>query len=214
MVRRCFCVWLSVFTLSTCLSAGLGTVDEKVSMKRVPALHIEQFGAYNALAEISQKAGVAVGVSAVQNKESTITFDFPGGTVADLLNMFVSQVPDYAWEENDRGVFHVFRLNNRVSLVNVWLSYPGALKKTRKEIWSDITNRPEISNWLSTNGCTRGEIFTGNEFRDHNDPISIEAGSVTLEQLLDEVAVKSGVNYWAVLQSTSKRPCSVDIILW
>jgi hypothetical protein len=36
---------------------------------------------------------------------------------------------------------------------------------------------------------------------------------MTLAQLLDQVAVKSGVNYWAILQTPGK-PYQVSIILW
>jgi len=123
-------------------------------------------------------------------------------------------LPDYRWEEDNAGVIHVFRNNAHVSLLDVAISYPGAFKKTRREIWQDIANRPEISAWMNSSGCSRGELFNGKEFREHNDPILVDAGSITVAQLLDDVAVKSGVGYWAVLQSPPGTSCRVDIILW
>ena len=197
------------------VSGAPADVGSGVSTKRLAALHIEQFGVYNALGEISQKAGVVIGVDAIEpRKESTVKLDFPGGTVADLLNMFVSQAPDYSWQEGSSGVIHVSRSNAHVSLLDVVMSYPGVIKRTRREVWEDIAKRQEISAWMQSNGCSRAELFNGKEFSDHNDPISLEARSLTLAQLLDEVAVKSGVDYWAVLQSAPGTACTVNIILW
>ena len=178
-------------------------------------MHIEQAGAYNALGEISDKAHVAIGVEAIQPmQEPTIIIEFSGGTVADLLNAFIAQAPDYEWEENS-GAIHVFRKNARVSLVDVQIHYPGASKKTRHEIWDDLAKRPEISTWLNSAHCMRQEYFQGKEFRSNNDPISIVPGDRTLKQLLSEVAIKSGDNYWAVLQTPPSRgSCHIAIILW
>jgi hypothetical protein len=185
------------------------------SNKRVPACHIEQFAAYNALHDISQKAAVVIGVEAVVDykTEPTVKLDFPGGTLADLLNMFVSQVPEYRWSEDD-GLIHVFRNAAHLPIADVLMSYPGARDKTREEIWEDIAARPEIKTWLDSNHCSRQELFNGKEFRSHNGRISIDPGSMTLAQLLDEVAVKSGVNYWAILQSPPGKTCQLSIFLW
>lgn len=200
----------SIYARPIVYGAGSGT-----SAKRLGSLRVEEFGAYNALGEISQKAGVVIGVDAVLPKaESTITLDFPGGTVANLLDMFVAAAPGYGWSAAADGVIHVSRDGGHVSLLDVVLSYPGAVKKTRRDIWEDIGKRPEILGWLQANRCSRGELFNGKEFRDYNEPISIDAGSLTVEQLLDDVATKSGVNYWAVLQSPANTTCTVHIILW
>ena len=171
---------------------------------------------YHVLTEISEKANIAIGVEAVQpEEEPTVVLEFPGGTVADLLNMFVAQVPDYTWQEASSGIIHVARANAHISLLDVVMAYPGASKKTRQQIWEDITQRPEVSVWMKSNNCLRGELFHGGEFRVHNDPISIAPGALTVEQLLDDVSLKSGDNYWAVLQSPrSNNPCRVSIILW
>jgi hypothetical protein len=64
------------------------------SDKRVAGCHIETLGAHNALREISQRADVAIGIEAVQpENEKPIVLDFPGGTVADLLNSLWPNLP-------------------------------------------------------------------------------------------------------------------------
>lgn len=199
----------------TLLVALASQGDSTTSARHLSGFHIEQFGTLNALGEMSEKADIVIGLDAIQPKEeSTIAFDFAGGAVADLLNTFVSMAQDYTWSETNSGVIHVQRSGAHVTLLDAVLNYPGAVKKTRHDIWQDIAKRPEVLQWMQSNHCTRREFFTGNEFRLHNDPISVKAGSLTVSDLLDEVASKSGTNYWAVLQSPASTPCSVTIILW
>jgi hypothetical protein len=196
----------------SCLAVNPGVT----SAKRLGQMRIEQYGVYNAAGEIAQKAHVPIGVDAIlPAKESNVVLDFQGGTVADLLNMLISRAPDYGWEEADDGVIHVFRKSAQVSLLDMVMYYPGAEKKTRHEIWDDLSNRPEISQWLKANNCSRQEFFAGNEFRSNNEPISIAPGTITVRQLFDEVAVKSGSNSWVVLQSPlSGASCHVSLMLW
>jgi hypothetical protein len=191
-------------------------IDGSISARRIGPCHIEQAGAYHALAEIADKANVPIGVEAVRpEKEPTIIIDFPGGTIADLLNAFVAKAPDYAWTETGKGIVHVSRSKGHIALLDVAMSYPGADNKTRQQIWEDLAKRPEISAWTNSARCSRREYFQGQEFKSNNGPVSIAPGYLTLEQLLDEVTIKSGDNYWAVLQSPpSAGPCEVAIILW
>ena len=206
---------IRIFVLHALVVPGLLATTDSTLNNNVGKCHIEQFGAYNALAQISREAHVAVGVEAVVDfkSEPTMTLDFPGGTITDLLNMFVSQAPEYRWEEA-HGIIHVFRNGTHLSIADVVMSYPGAQDKTREEIWEDIAKRPEIAAWMTAKRCSRQELFNGKEFRGNNGPVSIEAGSMTLAQLLDDVALKSGENYWAILQSTPDTACQVSILLW
>jgi len=197
-------------------SHGPATSNPKhMASKTVGQLHIESFGASGALFWVSQEAHVPIGVEAIfdHDKEPTIDFDFAGGTIADLLNIIVSQAPEYRWIEEDR-IIHAFWNSTHLPIADVVMSYPGAKNKTRKEIWDDIDKRPEITAWLEANHCERQELLTGKEFSAHNAPISIEAGSMTLVQLLDQTAIKSGENYWAIVQSATDKPCQVSILLW
>jgi hypothetical protein len=146
--------------------------------------------------------------------ETKITFDFPGGTVADLLNKFVAQYPDYRWRE-EHGAIHVFRKEGHVSLTDGSLSYPGSTNLTRLELWLDLYERPEIRAWMNSTNCRPEGPVPVRQLKPDKRPISIAPGSITVAQLLDEVAHRSGANYWAVLQSPpSRRLCHVSVITW
>jgi hypothetical protein len=151
------------------------------------------FGAYNAVAEIAAHAHVVIGFVAVRPKEwSAYDFHFSGGTLADLLDSFVNQNPDYQWEVIEDGVFRVRRRGEPVSLAAEAVSYPGAVDATRKEIWEGIQGLPEVKAWMISNHCSPLDLLSGNEFRIHNEPINIEPQSLSVSQLLDKVALRSG----------------------
>jgi hypothetical protein len=189
---------------------------EKASIRAVGAFHVEQFGAYRALADISQKAGVSIGVDAVQpEKEIPVEFDFPGGTLAELLDACVAQAPEYQWVETaEGGPIRVSRSGGHVPLLDVVMHYPGADMKTREEIWEDIARRPEVFAWMNSAHCSRREFFQGGEFKRHNQKISISPASLSVAQLLDQVATKSGENYWAVLETPPGSECRISLMLW
>lgn len=86
--------------------------------------------------------------------------------------------------------------------------------KTRREIWQDIAKSPEVAAWMNTNHCSRGELFGAKESIDKDGPISISPGIMTVAQLLDQMAVKSGINYWAVLRSDPAGSCRIETLLW
>lgn len=214
MLRQRIYVLVAVFGLLAPNIHNAAASAKTVAGKPIGPCHIEQFGAYHALAEIAQKADVAIGVDAIQpEEEPTIILDFPGGTVSDLLNMFLSRVPDYQWQEERDGIVYVSRRGAHVSLLDVVLSYPGAHEQTRQEISENISNIPEVAAWLNSNHCSRDQFSHGGEFKKHNGFISTESGTLTVRQLLDEVAVKSGANYWAVIQTPASKPCGVAVIL-
>ncbi|MGA7924437.1 MAG: hypothetical protein WCA20_00405 [Candidatus Sulfotelmatobacter sp.] len=229
------CIWWVVAPASNAQQAAPGTSGVRSAVPRqggqlgtplrargvsdsVDALHIEGFLPRVALMDISRKADVAIGFEAVVREgDGKVAFDFPGGTVADLLNAFVAEAPEYRWQE-DKGIIHVFRKGADVSLANVAMDYPGAKGATRLEIWRDLHVRPEYRNWMTVNRCVAADHKPfPKDFKFHRDPISIEPGTMTIAQLLDQVALKSGQNSWAILQvpaSGPNQPCRVWINAW
>jgi len=139
------CLLLVVFAsgLFNMTSAVAQLEPGSIAATAIGSLHIEQDGVYYVLEQMSERAHVPVGVDAIQPaKAETITLDFRGGSVAELMNLFVSKANDYRWVEKS-GVINVSRVNAGVSLVDVVIDYPGASGRTRQEIWMDIKSRPE-----------------------------------------------------------------------
>jgi hypothetical protein len=182
---------------------------------RVGAFHIQEVSAYEALQNVSRKYNVVIGMEGVVYKtDPKISLDFSGGTVADLLNAIVAEAPDYRWQ-NDDGIIHVFRNGARAPLVKLVLNYPGASQKDRYEIWREFHTLPEYVGWMKSYQCRPLERIRLVDFRFDDGPIDIAAGQMTVGQLLDQVAKKSGDGFWAVLQSDPSDPvCHVSVIDW
>jgi hypothetical protein len=182
---------------------------------QVGALRVEGVLPFEALQRVSRKYNVVVGIEAVTYKsDQKISLDFPGGTLADLLGAFVTQAPDYHWQ-NDNGIIHVFRNGASISLANVMLNYPGASQQERYLIWLGLRRLPEHVGWMKTYQCQPFARMSAFDFKFNDGPIDIPAGAVTVAQLLDQVAKKSGDGFWAILQSDPSDPvCRISVIDW
>ena len=199
------------FTTSTCLAQS----GQPLSAVQLPGFHVEQFSTSAALWDISQKTKIPIGFQSLVDfkTERSFSFNFPGGTVAALFDSFISDDPGYQWKVSGAGVVHLFRASTSVSLTDVILAYPGAQNKTRKEISTELVSLAEVKAWMVSNGCSRQEIFSGKEFRANNGPISIAAGNISVSELLDQVVLKSGSNYWSVVETRANGACQVSIVM-
>jgi hypothetical protein len=182
---------------------------------KMEAFHIQGISAFEALQYISRKYNVAIGMQGVVRKtDPKIDLNFSGGTVGDLLNAFVAKARDYHWQ-NDEGFIHISRNDAPVSLANVVLTYPGTSQKERYEIWRTLHTLPEYVSWMKANQCHAFEQIRPVDFKFNDGPIDIAPGKMTVAQLLDQVAKKSGDGFWAVLQSDpSDATCRVSVIDW
>jgi len=181
----------------------------------VAPLHIRGLTAYGALQDISRKANLVIGLEATMYRtDKAIEFDFPGGTVTGLLDAFVAHAPDFKWQD-DGGIIHVFRDGRHVPLADLVLDYPGASNAIRFDIWRSLHRRPEYIAWMNSSHCRAAERWRPWYFKYDSGPIDIPAGRVSVSQLLDYEATKTGDGFWAVLQSDSlDGPCMVAIIDW
>lgn len=216
----CFVASVAVIQIALIAPNGVFSKTSHLSGKHVAACNFEDFGVDPAVQEIARISHVPIGVEAVFDlkTEPTIKIDFPGGTLADLLDRLVSQAPNYRWRE-DQDVIHVLWHGAHFPLAEVVMAYPGADNKTVQEIWDDLAARPELRAWLSSNHCFRQEIISSDGGERPTDyiyrRISIEAGSMTLAQLMDRVAIKSGSDFWKIVWSPSPpgQPCEVGIFM-
>ena len=212
---RCQAVLPVMLFILFASSVAVASAAETPAGIKVEARQFRGFGAYNAVAEIAAYAHVVIGFVAVRPKEwSAYDFHFSGGTLADLLDSFVNQNPDYQWEVIEDGVLRVRRRGQPVSLAAESVSYPGAVNATRKEIWEVIQKLPEVKAWMISNHCSPLDLLSGNEFRIHNEPINIEPQTLSVSQLLDKVALRSGSHSWTIIRSTPGALCTITLEAW
>ena len=73
--------------------------------------------------------------------------------------------------------------------------------------------------WLAANNCSYpafvigSELYTPPGVKKQIPRFSIDGGPITLAQLLDQIAIKSGENFWAIVQTFPEESCVVDIYM-
>lgn len=174
--------------------------------------HYQGFGQDSAAMSIAERTSVVIGFEAVRPVEwSGYDFTFSGGAIQSLLDLYVAQFPGYSWKQVDPGVFRIIRSKHGVSLADQSISFAGVAGKTREQVWVEIKTIPEVKIWMSSHHCTPLDFFENNETKKHDTSITIKPGVYTLAQLLDQVALKSGVHYWSITESSINQPCAVSI---
>jgi len=186
------------------------------SSKKVGPLRIEQSGMYSAIADISRRTGVPVGLDerSPLNPPSIIV-NFAGGIAKDLFDQLVSAAPNYEWQEDSDGFVYVSRRDQHNPLLSQVIDFPGVNGETPWEVWSDMPKWTSLNEQLRAQGCSLTQVVPNKEFRTKTDRISIGPEHVSLRLLLDQIALQSGTKRWAVLESaTQSGSCEVEIRFW
>ena len=145
---------LMVQGLPLVAACGGASRATRVLHRKVGKIHLEYDSPRGVLYSLAETANVVIGVEDVESpSKRPIFFDFPGGTVRQLLDSFVSQFPAYQWRE-DKGIIHVFWHGTHLPLADVAISYPGAQGKTLGQMRLDIPDIPEIKAWLDSHHCS------------------------------------------------------------
>jgi len=183
-------------------------------------VHIHEYGVANALSTFARQQRIVIGYDGMYDgiemmgTQRTIQIDESTSTVADVLNRIVMQAQGYAWALNDSGAIHVYKINGRVSLVDVQPANFVIAEKDRREIWESLEHIPELISWLGDHRCTRGEILNGFEWRQNMKKVSLDTKGKSLRRIFDDVAGVTETYFWHVFQYPSNGKCVVGIYLW
>ena len=193
-----------------------GLLDNKVGK-----IHIEEYAARDILHKISREAHIPIGFQSVEQPAKgggSSVIELLGGTVREVLDAFVSQFPGYQWSEDD-GVVHIIWHGTHLPIADIAIFYPGVEDVTLGEIWGHFGEIPELKAWLAANNCSYpafvigSELYTPPGVKKQIPRFSIDGGPITLAQLLDQIAIKSGENFWAIVQTFPEESCVVDIYM-
>jgi len=189
--------------------------------KRVEAMHIEELGISGVLREVSKQTNLTIGLEMdlIIGKEKRISFDFHGGTVADLANLCTSLLQGASWRIVDGRSIVISQPGKALLLAELPIEFSGVINATRRQIWfdlmwSDLSNHPEIEGWLRSENCRRLALLGGHEWQGDSQSISIPKGMISLEHLLAVAAESSDVHYWSVLKNTREEQCEIILTLW
>lgn len=205
-------VWLYFLALATLQAHAF----ENLVSKRIEPVHVQRLGLPSVLRDVANQTKVIFGLEAdvVMGKEKMIDFVFEGGTVADLATKCASLLDNGAWKVIDNRSIIIMQPGKASSLAFVHIQYPRLAQVTRREMWSDIASRPEISNWMQSSGCRRLDLLRGYEWRGDQPSITIPSGLTTLGEALETAAFSSNLYYWSILVNSREGQCETNITLW
>jgi hypothetical protein len=192
-------------------SLCLGQSD--FSKQTVQAIHVEGWGLDEMMHQVADKTHLAIGVEldVVVAKAGHFELDFPGGTVSDLASKCAALMHGASWRiVNNRSLF-IYLPGKATSLSEQRIQYPGMSQARRQQVWEDLSNRPEIDNWMQKSGCKRQDIFIGDFWRGDKPTISIPAGTITLGDMIEMASSQSTRHFWSIVNDSNNGACLIAI---
>jgi hypothetical protein len=195
---------------------GLSHPVAQATSRRIPPLHAEGLGVPQIIRNVAWKTQVVFGLEAnvVFGSETTISFDFRGGTIRQLADQLAALLPGASWREIDGAGIVIFRDSKASELAKTQITFWGANKATLRQTWEMLTAEPELKALMRDKGCKEMNLFRGHEWEGDTPIITIPAGNPTLEHVAALAASKSGRFYWSILDNLREGQCEVSVAVW
>jgi hypothetical protein len=165
------------------------------------------------LGTLAEKYHVVIGVSGKVmldgGKQPLVNISLKHGTLSQAFDAVVAADPSYKWTATSSGSVH-FVVGNPLPLVNVRVrTFDG--KKLSRFDGGGVDQIPEVRAWLQKNNChVDHAIMAVGSFPKEWPPFEVHAKRVPLWAVLDELALKSGGYFWALMQHRDK-PCRMGV---
>jgi hypothetical protein len=201
------------FALLALGGGPFGFGQEDFSKQTVQVLHVGGWGLADVMRQVADQTHLTIGVELDVDVPMAghLELEFPGGTVADLASKCAALMHGASWRiVNNRSLF-IYLPGKATSLSEQRIEYPGMSQARRQQVWEDLSNRPEIDNWMQKNGCKRQDIFIGDFWRGDKPTISIPAGIITLGDMLEIASSESTRHFWKILENSHEGQCLISI---
>jgi hypothetical protein len=187
-------------------------IDRRESLADLPLgnVHIEKSNVPLLLSEIAFKYSVPIGVEVSPDdnllKEGHIIVQINGGTLKDVLDSVIAQVPIYTWDIEDE-VINVFPRGNREPLLKALLETQLQTlsieeKTNRFKFREMLTQRPELKSIFDDYGVTpENQIFGTRDVAVLGRGFSFTVSNMKVKSILNRVIKESETKYWIVNRS-------------
>jgi hypothetical protein len=198
------------------LGGSIGFGQQDFSKQTVQALHIEGWGLADVMSKVASQTQITIGVEldVVMGTEGHVELNFDGGTVADLAQKCVALTQGVSWKIVNNHSLLIYLPGRATSFSATQVQYHGVTGATRRQVWEDLSDHPEIESWLRSKNCKRMNIWSGDPWRGDGPSISIPRGGITLGDILETAASKSDNHFWSILGNSREGQCEMWISLW
>ena len=143
---------------------------------------------------------------------NTYDIHLKAGKLRDVLDSIIKQRPNYKWEITD-GVINFIPVKNRnpfiEKLFNTRIKSVSLKSYTfDSEIDRQLEVIPEVAELLKLNNTTVNDIYEISIIVGATYPkieVNLDLSDVTFRELLNNIAKKSGANFWLVHLKTSEN---------
>lgn len=209
--------------LLVCLSASsffyaqkkvvVGTTQDLAGMY-LNSVHIESQGIEGVFTQFSLTYDIPIGLelAADDDEFKFYSIDFKTGTLATLLDQFVSQNSKYAWEI-DEGIVHVFpKSQYRDPFIKKLLETKIGVFSVKEQTscWvfeNSLLGTPEVKAILDTSGITRkGLNFSGDFIPQLGRALAFDVSNAPMKSILNKVINESPVaKIWVARRILGER---------
>ena len=213
MLRFAVCIlvmsWgaISVFEAPACAAA---TDENDLAAKHLEDVELEAQSIGSLLQKFSLSYDIPVGFEAAFNDDELASYhlDLKKGSLADLLNRFVSEHDRYNWKLNG-GVVNIFPKEeyrdplSKDLLATKISSFKVKSKTDCLSLVKSLTATPEIREVLERHATTyRERNFSGAYFPQVGQNFTLDVSNMTLKSTLNKVIKESPVaRFWLVTRN-------------
>lgn len=203
---RIFFWEIAVFALSALLCVAQTTT---ASSTEVIDLNFEG-RPVDLLKKIAEQNKIVIGIAGVMSTEDdrSVKIIMSKGTLKQVFDDLARQAPRLSWTEAKDGAIHFHFNNSEFGLMKVQVNKLRLNDPARWGISNALAQIPEVKDWLDKQNCDFDELIAGKPPKDWG-LFSIDASNVAFESVLDEIARKSKLYYWSVIQY-SAEPCHIN----
>ena len=221
MLKLASCL-LTIFLISNSLNAQVGADSRRqkdLALRQVENVRIRKQTVGALLSELSLSYGIPIGLEAAPSdtRLGNYQLEFKKGTLAELLNQFVTQNDRYTWRINE-GVVNVlpkadsrdFLLQNLLETrINAFQIKP---ETSCSNLAESLIATPEVNRLLVASGVTyREPSFSGFYIPQIGREFSLNVSDSTLRSVLNGVVNKSPTAKFWVLSRNNDGTLSLSL---
>lgn len=192
---------------------GVTATQTDLATRSLENVKIEAQSIGALLEKLSLRYDIPIGVEAASNDDERVDYqlDFKNGSLSDLLNEFVTQHDQYAWEIRD-GAVNIFPKDKyrdalfRDLLATQIGSFAVKKKTSCLELAKSLAATSEIRKVLAAYGTSyRERNFSGGYLPQVGQNFALDVSNMTLKSMLNKVIKESpAARFWLVTRNSDQ----------
>jgi len=203
--------------------AGDSKTKEPLASKQLDDVRIRGYGVAELLSDLSLWYDIPIGLEVAINSGgfAKLVMNFKKATLGEVLNQFVTEQTEYAWEIRN-GVVNVFPKEGHQDPIvkQVLDSEIGTFSIKEKTVTWDVERAllatPELSAVMKSQGLTKAAFDTSGFYFPHvGRNFKLDVSNMTVRAILDNIVKESKTaKFWWISRNSSEHTLSIRMSAW